>query len=63
MIRARSDRYLSTLYTVAVFYALPVVQFVTAFQMVRTVVHDHNITLTTECLNVLASSIYIIYQQ
>lgn len=34
-LRARSDRYLHTLYTVAVFYALPVVQFVIAFQIVR----------------------------
>lgn len=34
VLRARSDRYLYTLYTVAVFYALPVVQFVAAFQMV-----------------------------
>lgn len=33
-LRARSDRYLYTLYTVAVFYALPVVQFVLAFQIV-----------------------------
>lgn len=33
-LRARSDRYLYTLYTVAVFYALPVVQFVIAFQIV-----------------------------
>ncbi|XP_045768907.1 SID1 transmembrane family member 1-like [Maniola jurtina] len=32
-LRARSDRYLHTLYTVAVFYALPVVQFVIAFQI------------------------------
>lgn len=34
VLRARSDRYLHTLYTVAVFYALPVVQFVAAFQIV-----------------------------
>ncbi|CAH0714033.1 unnamed protein product, partial [Brenthis ino] len=33
-LRARSDRYLYTLYTVAVFYALPVVQFVLAFQII-----------------------------
>ncbi|KAM3959594.1 sid-1-related gene3 [Aphomia sociella] len=33
VIQARSDRYLHTLATVAVFYALPVVQFVIAFQM------------------------------
>ncbi|XP_063374990.1 uncharacterized protein LOC134662645 [Cydia amplana] len=37
VLRARSDRYLHTLYTVAVFYALPVVQFVAAFQMVMNV--------------------------
>ncbi|CAF4905303.1 unnamed protein product [Pieris macdunnoughi] len=36
-IRARSDRYLYTLYTVAVFYALPVIQFVIAFQVVMNV--------------------------
>lgn len=36
VLRARSQRYLYTLYTVAVFYALPVVQFVAAFQVVRT---------------------------
>ncbi|XP_030036425.2 SID1 transmembrane family member 2 isoform X1 [Manduca sexta] len=34
VLRARSDRYLYTLYTVAVFYALPVVQFVVAFQVI-----------------------------
>ncbi|XP_060803622.1 SID1 transmembrane family member 1 [Amyelois transitella] len=33
VVAARSDRYLHTLYTVAVFYALPVIQFVTAFQV------------------------------
>lgn len=33
VLRARSDRYLYTLYTVAVFYALPVLQFVAAFQI------------------------------
>lgn len=33
-LRARSDRYLYTLATVAVFYALPVVQFVAVVQMV-----------------------------
>ncbi|CAG4967023.1 unnamed protein product [Colias eurytheme] len=32
-LRARSDRYLSMLYTVAVFYSLPVIQFVIAFQV------------------------------
>ncbi|XP_047986915.1 SID1 transmembrane family member 1-like isoform X2 [Leguminivora glycinivorella] len=37
VLRARSDRYLHTLYTVAVFYALPVVQFVAAFQMIMNV--------------------------
>ncbi|XP_047530128.1 SID1 transmembrane family member 1-like [Vanessa atalanta] len=36
-LRARSDRYLYTLYTVAVFYALPVVQFVIAFQIILNV--------------------------
>ncbi|XP_063822873.1 SID1 transmembrane family member 1-like [Ostrinia nubilalis] len=34
VLRARSDRYLTTLATVAVFYALPVIQFVVAFQIV-----------------------------
>ncbi|KAJ0175376.1 hypothetical protein K1T71_008535 [Dendrolimus kikuchii] len=34
VLRARSDRYLYTLYTVAIFYALPVIQFVAAFQIV-----------------------------
>ncbi|XP_052754737.1 SID1 transmembrane family member 1-like [Galleria mellonella] len=33
VLAARSDRYLHTLATVAVFYALPVVQFVIAFQL------------------------------
>ncbi|KAL0880554.1 hypothetical protein ABMA27_001786 [Loxostege sticticalis] len=37
VIRARSDRYLTTLYTVAVFYALPVIQFVAAFQIVMNI--------------------------
>ncbi|KAI8422127.1 hypothetical protein MSG28_006046 [Choristoneura fumiferana] len=37
VLRARSDRYLHTLYTVAVFYALPVVQFVAAFQILMNV--------------------------
>ncbi|XP_048480438.1 SID1 transmembrane family member 2 [Plutella xylostella] len=32
-LQARSDRYLHTLYIVAVFYALPVLQFVSAFQI------------------------------
>ncbi|XP_041986679.1 SID1 transmembrane family member 1-like isoform X2 [Aricia agestis] len=36
-LRARSDRYLYMLATVAVFYALPVVQFVIAFQVVMNV--------------------------
>ncbi|CAH2107898.1 unnamed protein product [Euphydryas editha] len=36
-LRARSDRYLYMLYTVAVFYALPVVQFVIAFQILLNV--------------------------
>ncbi|CAK1549303.1 unnamed protein product [Leptosia nina] len=36
-LRARSDRYLYMLYTVAVFYALPVIQFVIAFQVVMNV--------------------------
>ncbi|XP_026314118.1 SID1 transmembrane family member 1-like isoform X2 [Hyposmocoma kahamanoa] len=34
---ARSDRYLSTLFTVAVFYALPVLQFVVTFQIILNV--------------------------
>lgn len=33
VLRARSKRYLYTLYTVGLFYALPVVQFVAAFQV------------------------------
>ncbi|OWR49249.1 sid-1-related protein 3 precursor [Danaus plexippus plexippus] len=33
-LRARSDRYLSMLSTVAVFYALPVIQFIAAFQII-----------------------------
>ncbi|CAG9578060.1 unnamed protein product [Danaus chrysippus] len=36
-LRARSDRYLSMLYTVSVFYALPVIQFITAFQIILNV--------------------------
>ncbi|VVC93745.1 unnamed protein product [Leptidea sinapis] len=36
-LRARSDRYLYMLYIVAVFYALPVIQFVIAFQVVMNV--------------------------
>lgn len=35
-LKARSDRYLYTLYTVGLFYLLPVVQFVVAFQVVST---------------------------
>ncbi|KAH9642081.1 hypothetical protein HF086_007201 [Spodoptera exigua] len=34
VLAARSDRYLYTLYTVGLFYALPVLQFVAAFQIV-----------------------------
>nr|AXZ00255.1 systemic interferece defective-1 protein [Hyphantria cunea] len=34
VLHARSDRYLYTLYTVGLFYALPVIQFVAAFQIV-----------------------------
>lgn len=36
VLGARSDRYLYTLYTVGLFYALPVLQFVAAFQIVST---------------------------
>ncbi|XP_032514912.2 SID1 transmembrane family member 2-like isoform X2 [Danaus plexippus] len=36
-LRARSDRYLSMLSTVAVFYALPVIQFIAAFQIILNV--------------------------
>lgn len=36
MLRARSDHYLHTLYIVAIFYALPVLQLVANFQLVRT---------------------------
>uniref|UniRef100_A0A2A4K1B3 Uncharacterized protein n=1 Tax=Heliothis virescens TaxID=7102 RepID=A0A2A4K1B3_HELVI len=37
VLAARSDRYLYTLYTVGLFYALPVLQFVAAFQVVLNV--------------------------
>ncbi|KAJ8721751.1 hypothetical protein PYW07_002526 [Mythimna separata] len=37
VLAARSDRYLYTLYTVALFYSLPVLQFVAAYQVVLNV--------------------------
>ena len=37
VLGARSDRYLYTLYTVALFYSLPVLQFVAGYQIVSTV--------------------------